>query len=124
MTLDEIQKMPGRDVDAAIAEQVMGTPVQWVGGNPVIGRGARGEQITPLYYHKRLDDCHDAEERLKEMGLRKQWIAAFDALIPAPSKDGREEWVDGILRSMWEKRHATARQRAEAILLAVQEDNP
>ena len=116
MTLDEIQKMDGRDVDAAIAAQVMGTPVSWVGGIPVVGHGARGEQVAARVYHKSLDACHAAEERLRELGRWDEWLACAEDVAR------RVQNATSLRYPLkWYMLHATALDRARAILLAVQE---
>lgn len=106
MTLDEIQKMSDRQVNAAIAEKV-----EWP---HLPGRGWRVREGSFYYYDPTisLDACHAAEQRLGKMGAGVDVLTAIESVL---RQDGEPCNMD------WCKYSATARQRAEAILLAVQD---
>ena len=109
----EIQKMGERELDAAIALALgwkRGKLEEWY--SPSEDSPAFS---GPLDYHFSLDACYIAEERLKEMGLLPRWVEAMFVVIdPEPSATSATDALAQIA-------HASARQRAEAILMAVQE---
>ncbi len=99
MTLDEIQKMTHREVDQAIEAAF-----------------PKGTFESDVCFTKVLDDCHAAEERVFILGKGVAWVEALRTAL-LPNMNG---WnFDGAHVIILA--HAPARQRAEAILLAVQE---
>ena len=151
MTSYEIQKMSAPELNARIAESVgwkwfgrshEHESVCWLLPPDWLERPGRGpaaldiERERPAFkterqwafaahkvsqYTASLDDCHKAEEWLKEMGLEEQF--AF-RLLRSPgglaTLDVESERLMLTGNEIWQIAHANARQRAEAILMAVQ----
>jgi len=129
MNQAEIQKMGERELDAAITDWLRedgdnrrcpacGWPYAKDAAHGCIPANC---SMRPVPKHGRwrfcasLDACHAAEERLKEMGLLPRWVEAMFVVIdPDPSATSATDALAQIA-------HASARQRAEAILMAVQE---
>jgi len=111
MTLDEIRKMPGRGLDKAIQRALFGPfPLGTIPASPA------------KLYHKDLNACREAEGRLAEMGLKTEFVQALIRIIPFPAiaPHDLDESMRGVAEAWFDRIHATARQRAEAILAAVQ----
>jgi len=98
MTLDEIQKMSDYDVVVAISGLIKGS----------------------FAYPLTLDACHGAEEQFAMragFGAYRRLAKALERVVFGPRGFERHRCYDELYRYA----HATARQRADAILLAVQE---
>ena len=123
----EIQKMGERELDAAITDWLRedgdnrrcpacGWPYAKDAAHGCIPANC---SMRPVPKHGRwqfcasLDACHAAEERLREKGNGWKFFKALE----------RATMVMGLNREtyLWRIAHASARQRAEAILMAVQE---
>ena len=109
----EIQKMSNRDLRTAIAK-----------ATGIYHKPGHGSCCTCQSCGEHYDDCncdcpddldacHAAEERLREKGNGWKFFKALE----------RATMVMGLNREtyLWRIAHASARQRAEAILMAVQE---
>ena len=136
MKLDEIRKMSDAKLDAAITDWLQRDGDSGrcpVCGWPYAKDAARGCvpancSMRPVPKHGRwqfcasLDACHAAEERLIADGVERVWV--FE-LLRVLMPDARNTIMCGMAHLPQEVlvhvAHATARQRAEAILLAVQE---
>jgi len=101
MNADEIQALPDADLDAVIWATLAPWPSGFLKGDFV--------------FCDSLDHCHVAEERLKEMGLATAFtVQLYLVAVEAQKADSRRHPV------RWYEVHASARERAEAILAAVQ----
>ena len=138
MNTDEIHALSDEELDAAIAEG-LGNPPPWKHdmtdcGDPYYDYcrrcGAKGpdvygwendaNKVCPAApaYSSSFDLCRAAEERLAEMGLGEFWVACLRRVVLR----ARDKDVKPRKTPIWYIAHATARQRAEAILLAMQKE--
>jgi len=100
MTSTEIHAMADQELDVAIFREL------WTDG---------WKPDQPFCVS--LDACHEAEKRLAETGLKVKFVLAFELVA-------HNAWCRNPSKRMgfrWCKYHAPARERAEAILLAIQE---
>ena len=129
MKLDKVQAMSDAELDAAIAKKMGWEEVEWVikqqgcmsDNGAFRGRSPQGDVMLVPAFHLSLDACHAAEERLIADGVERVWV--FE-LLRVLMPDARNTIMCGMAHLPQEVlvhvAHATARQRAEAILLAVQ----
>lgn len=107
--IDEIQKMTDNQIDEAIATEVMG----WFLDRIDIDMFWYKKDRTRISYESwdcvnDLNQCYEAEERIIELGLVSNYLVSLQFVV---------------VFSEWAMVHATARQRCEAMLMAVREGN-
>lgn len=120
MTYDEIMKLEGRELDAAIAE-FMETPFR----KPTHGTCCTCQVCGWDYDNCQCDYSADiaaaweVEEHIKELGLTTRYGYCLNRIINDEHDRARLAGED-TYTERWQLIHATAEQRCRAALLAVQ----
>lgn len=112
----------GKELDAAIAERVMGfDEVEHIGDllyyhNAEMDRlsetGGRWRSPVPMY-HSDIAAAMEVESKIAERGLHREYAKALAKSCPLWSKGS------DMLQLYWELAHATPEQRCRAALAAV-----
>ena len=114
--------MNERELDAEVAEKVVGLVRCQAGGHAATdychahpdSPGMGGETRC---YSTDISAAMQAEDRVAEMGLQNDYIAALWDVIGL-ERDSHF-WTENNFNALWRCIHATARQRCEAALTAV-----
>lgn len=103
------EPLSGRALDAQVAERVLGHEVVWRNEVPwKATREGRWASSTILpFYSGSLDDAHQVEERIAELGLCSEYGRAVASQFPSGA-------------SSFDLLHASPLQRCRAALAAVE----
>jgi hypothetical protein len=122
------KELSGRELDAAVAERVMGyrnhnpelinltpTHMAW---HTAISPTTGNREIVPCYSSS-IEAAMQVEDRIAELGLQNDYVAHIWSVVGA-TRNGVNFWTADNFKAFWLCIHATAEQRCRAALAAIE----
>lgn len=113
-------ELTGRELDAAVAERVMGwfdlkflpQPNYFIGYAPAMNKDAQCAVPVPPYSSS-IADAMEVENKIAELGLQTRYVLELAKIV-----DPRNSREDKVAALWWALVHSTAEQRCRAALAA------